>query len=170
MFYEPGSIVPFAFESEWCRFFFSQPDDNWHVCSLFSRMCKWFFDCAIMIWNDLKRRLQDSVRSRLGNYLLTGDEASEEDRITDIRFVVEQVTRFVWFFFLVKDIPVKKFNQDKEFNASFYGTTHKQIVKKIERRKCFGLYHRILSSCYAVALSSVLEPEQRWAKSSHGNK
>jgi hypothetical protein len=50
---------------------------------------------------------------------LTGSEASEEDRITDIRFVVEQVTRFVWFFVLVKDIPVKKFRQDKEINASF---------------------------------------------------
>ena len=109
-------------------------------------------------------RLQDSVRGRLGNNTLTGSEASEEDRILDIRFVVEQVTRFVWFFFLVKDIPVKKFIQDKDFNASFYGTTHKQIVKKLnaENVSVFTIaffLHVMLSHCRVYSNPNKGEPK-----------
>ena len=74
-------------------------------------------------------REQDTVQSNLQNDSLTGSSATEEDRKTDIRFLVEQVTRAAWFFMIVKDTAPKKFVQDAQFLRNFYGTTHKQIVK-----------------------------------------
>jgi hypothetical protein len=74
---------------------------------------------------------QDAVKSRAQRDELTGSSATDEDRINDIRFVIEQVSRFAWFYMIVKDIPVKKFKQDAEFLRTFYGTSHKQIVKKL---------------------------------------
>jgi len=74
---------------------------------------------------------QDAVKSRVQRDELTGSSATDEDRINDIRFVIEQVSRFAWFYMIVKDMPVKKFEQDAEFLKTFYGTSHKQIVKKL---------------------------------------
>ena len=60
---------------------------------------------------------------------MIGSSATDADRVSDIIFVIEQVTRFAWFFMNVKDLPVKKFKQDSTFLHNFYGTSHKQIVR-----------------------------------------
>ena len=61
--------------------------------------------------------------------------ASIEDRKTDIRFVIEQVSRMVYFFIITKDRTKSKFNQDAAFLSTFYGTSHKQIVKALNAQK-----------------------------------
>ena len=71
---------------------------------------------------------QDAVKSRVQRDGLTGSSATDEDRINGIRFVIEQVSRFAWFYMIIKDIPLKKFKQDAEFLKTFYGTSHKQMV------------------------------------------
>ena len=71
---------------------------------------------------------QHAVKRRVQSDELTGSSATDEDRVCDIHFVIEQVSRFAWFYMIVKDIPVKKFKQDAEFSKTFYGASHKQIV------------------------------------------
>ena len=49
---------------------------------------------------------QDAVKRRVQSDKLTGSSATDEDRVCDIRFLIEQVSRFAWFYMIVKDIPV----------------------------------------------------------------
>jgi hypothetical protein len=100
-------------------FFPKQTTIDMFVHSFLECVSDFFFRC----YHDLKH----PVRSRLRNYLLTGDGASEEDRLADIRFVVEKVTRFVWFFFLLKEIPVKRLIKIKNSTQVFM----EQLISKL---------------------------------------
>ena len=100
-------------------------------------------------------REQDTVQSNLQNDSLTGSSATEEDRKTDIRFLVEQVTRAAWFFMIVKDTPPKKFVQDAQFLKTFYGTPHKQIVRILNVANVSVFSIAFFFSCDALALSSI---------------
>jgi hypothetical protein len=109
--------------------------------------------------------------ARMRSHVESGDHAVFEERESDVTFVVEWTTRFLYFMVLLNDD--KKLNQSPTWKKRFYETDHEDIVKHLNDRgvSVFAvsfLLHCVLTHLHVFSKKAGLtEPEVKMFSTLH---